>query len=84
MSFQFDTLFPLPLQVGASLPPGALLVAAALVVAVLSPLLFAVVVFLAYDEGNGEPSSDTRDSSETDRNPDRETDSDRDGSGTMI
>jgi hypothetical protein len=77
---QLSSPFPLPLQVGASLPPGTLLIVVALVLAFLSPILFAVVVFVAYD--GDESSGGARDGDGTERNPDRETDSDRDASGT--
>ena len=75
--------FPLPLQTGAPLPLGALLIAAALVVAFLSPILFAIIVFFAYDESSDSP-NDARDSDEADRNLDRETDSDHNAGETMI
>jgi cytochrome c biogenesis protein CcdA len=67
--------FSLPLQAGAPLPLGTLLLAAALV-ALLSPIILALLVFVVQSgsEGSSDDIDGDGDSEEADRNPSHDSD----------
>lgn len=67
--------FSLPLQAGAPLPLGTLLLAAALV-ALLSPIILALLVFVVQSgsEGSSDDIDSDGDGEEADRNPSHDSD----------
>ena len=66
-------VFSLPLQAGAPLPLGTLLLAAALV-ALLSPIVLALLVFVVQHGSEGSSGDIDGDSEEADRDPSHDPD----------